>query len=126
MFNIMYIRVNRKRLSLNYTDDETSIFNYIKSKLVWPKNRAYLEWEDYNFVEIKTDEELRFVSRLMAEVLFTDTKLWCKDFHSLETKVQNDFDQPSNSDSENSDINSDLDMTMDDYYAMGFNHEIVN
>jgi hypothetical protein len=122
----MYVRINKKRLSLNYTDDETAIFNNIKSKLVWPKNRAYLEWESCNFVEIRSDEELKFVSRLMAEVLFTDTKSWCRDFNSIETKIQRELEQESNTDSSDTEMNSDLDMTMDDYYAMGFNHEILN
>lgn len=120
----MYIRINRRRLKLHPTSSEHEIFDLVSSKLVWPKQRAYLEWADGHVVEIRDDGELRLASRILSEFLYSEIKDWIKDFQHTEAKINAHMEEPD-SDIEDR-VVSDDDMTIDDFYMMGFRHEICN
>jgi len=120
----MYLRVNGRRLSVHPTSSEHEIFDLAASRLVWPRNRAYLEWRDGKIVPIENDDELRLASRIMEAFLYHEATDWKAEFQHMEAKVRAHMAEPD-SDPDDA-VHSEDDMTMDDFYMMGFRHEICN
>jgi len=120
----MFIRINKRRLSLHPTASEHEIFRAVTAKLAWPKNKAYLEWTEGRIVEIMDEHELRLACRILSEFLYCEAKDWIHDFQRAEAKIQKHMAEP---DSDTDDqVHSEEDMTIDDFYMMGFRHEICN
>ena len=117
----MYLRIGKQRLPVHPASSEHDLFRQVSARLAWPKHHAYLEWKDGCVVEILNDDELRLACRLMSDFLYSD---WAAEFKHLEDKAKDHMQCPdSESDHE---VRSDDDMTMDDFYMMGFRHEITN
>ena len=114
-----------QRLSVNPTSSEHELFRHVSSRLAWPRHRAYLEHSEGCVVEILNDDELRFACRLMSEVLYSEGCQWRREWRALEAKVQKHMAEPD-SDPEETAMKSEDDMTMEDFYMMGFRHEICN
>ena len=121
----MYLRVGKQRLRVNGMSTDHELFQQMSARLAWPKHRAYLEFNEGCIVEILNDDELRFACRLMSEFLYAEGLSWRREFDQLECKVQQRLAEPD-SDPEPTTMHSDDDMTMDDFYMMGFRHEITN
>ena len=120
----MYIRINKRRLALKNTCTEDEIFRLVSSKLYWPKIKAFVEWGEGHVVEIQNDDELRLASRMISEELYSEAMSYTADFREIEQKVEAHMLEPD-SDPEPT-VNSEDDMTMEDFYMMGFRHEILN
>ena len=121
----MYLRVGKQRLSVDPTSSELDLFRQVSSRLAWPRHRAYLEHSEGCIVEILNDDELRFACRLMSEFLYSEGLSWRREFDGLEAKVNKHMAE-QDSDPEETAMKSDDDMTMEDFYMMGFRHEICN
>ena len=120
----MYLRVNNRRLAIHPTSSEHEIYDLAMGKLAWPKNKAYLEWDDGKVVPIHNDHELRLAARILDAFLYHEVKDWRAQLLRMEAKVQKHMLEP---DSEPEDeVRSEDDITMEDYYTMGFRHEILN
>ena len=119
------MRVGKQRLHVNPTSSDHELFRQVSSRLAWPRNRAYLEWNEGCVVEILNDDELRLACRLMSEFLYSEASHWRREFDLLEGKVRKHMAEPD-SDPEETELKSDDDMTMNDFYMMGFLHEICN
>jgi len=118
----LHIRINKRRVAVHPTSSEHEIFQKVTSKLAWPRARAFMEWGEGCAVEIRNDDELRLACRMLSEELFSEVKDW--DTELMEKKIQQHMAEP---DSEPEDkVCSDDDMTMEDFYMMGFRHEIYN
>lgn len=121
----MYIRIGKQRLSVDPTSSEHELFRQVSARLAWPRHRAYLEHSEGCVVEILNDDELRLACRLMSEFLYAEGLSWRREFDTLEAKAQKHMAEPD-SDPEETTMHSEDDMTMDDFYMMGFRHEICN
>lgn len=121
----MYLRVGKQRLRVDPTSSEHELFHKVSARLAWPKQHAYLEWSPGCVTEILNEDELRLACRLMSDFLYSECSHWRREFDGLEAKVQQHMAEPD-SDPEDGAMKSDDDMTMDDFYMMGFRHEICN
>ena len=121
----MHIKVNKRRVQFHPTCSEHEIFEKVKSKLSWPKNRAFFEWSDTFVVEILNENELRFACRLISENTFCEIKNWQNEFQHYETKVAQRFAEPDSASSEG-EMCSEDDISTEDFYMMGYRHEICN
>jgi hypothetical protein len=120
----MYIRVNKRRISVRPSSTEDDIFRKVTSKLVWPKCRAYFEFQEDKMVEISNDDELRLACRVLSEHMYNESKGWSDEMKQIEDKVRQHMVE---SDSEcDEKVCSEDDITMEDFYMMGFRHEICN
>jgi len=124
MAAIMYLRINGRRLTVHPTSSEHEIAHAAMAKMVWPKNKAYLEWSDGRVVPVHNDHELQLAARIMEAYLYHEAKDWKLQFQRMEAKVQKHMAEPDSEQDE--EVRSDDDMTMDDFYMMGFRHEICN
>jgi hypothetical protein len=120
----MHIRINKRRVRLDPTSSEEEIFRVINNKLSWPKSRAYFEWEDNHVVEIRNDHELRLACRILSESMYNEVRDWAKDTAMIESKIATHMAEPDSETDE--EMHSEDDMTMEDFYMMGFRHEIFN
>jgi hypothetical protein len=121
----MHIRLNKRRLVIDPVCGEHEIYNFVVKRLAWPKKRVFLEWTDDQFTEILNLEELRLACRLVSDYLYNETKDWVVGMTNLKIFLQLEIENKPD-DAVTPEIQSDDDLTMDDYYAMGFRHEIVN
>jgi hypothetical protein len=121
----MYLRIGKQRLRVDPTSSEHELFCQVSARLAWPRHRAFLEYQEGCVVEILNDHELRLACRLMSEFLYAEGLSWRREFDCMEAKVQQHMAEPD-SDPEPTAMHSDDDMTMDDFYRMGFRHEITN
>lgn len=120
----MFIRVNRKRVSFGQACSEADIFARVNGKLVWPKNRAFFEFQDDRMVEILNESELRLACRILSECMYNESRDWVDEIRVIERKVEQHMAEPDSEPDEK--VCSDDDMTMEDFYMMGFRHEICN
>lgn len=120
----MHLLINKRRLRLHPTSSEREVYEAAAAKLAWPKQYAYLEWSEGRTVEVHDEHELRLACRLVSDALYCDAKEWAEDFRAYEAKVAAHMAEPD-SDPEEA-MRSDDDMTAEDFYMMGFRHEICN
>jgi hypothetical protein len=120
----MHLRINKRRLAVSPSASEHELFGQVAARLAWPKQHAYLEWREGCLVEILNDDELRLACRLMSDFLYTEADRWKQEFSHIERKVAQHMAEPDSEPDEA--MKSDDDMTMEDFYMMGFRHEICN
>ena len=117
----MHLCVHSKRIHFDETSSHHEVFRKAVAKSKWPKYKLYLEWSEGCYVEIQDDAELRLASKLVSASLFGEIKDWTNDFMRREQKVEQHMAEPdSESDHE---MHSDDDLTLDDFYSMGYRHE---
>jgi hypothetical protein len=117
----MYMCVNRKRLNFHPTSSEHAVYDKSKAVSLWPRYKVSLEWADGQYVLIDDDSQLRFASRLISDGLYCDAKAFAEDFRRREALVDKHFAAP---DSDQDDtLHSDDDITLDEFYRMGYKHE---
>ncbi len=104
---------------------EDDIYAFVVKRLAWPKKRVFLEWSDDKFTEIMNLDELRLACRLVSDYLYNETKDWVCGMTNLKLFLQQESECKVD-EATTPEIDSEDDLTMDDYYAMGFRHEIVN
>lgn len=92
--------------------------------ITWPVNIAYMRVGDMCRVPIHNDEELQFASRLLAESMWPRDD-FADEIRSIEEKVEEHMRAPEE-DPEDDKLHSDDDITQEDFYIMGFRHEITN
>lgn len=124
MSRVMHIRINRRRLVVHRTSSEDEVFRAANRKLQWPKNRAYLEWSEGCVVEIRDESELRLACRLVSETLYSEARAWKEESERIEAAVEAHMAAPD-SDVGDDTMESEDDMTVDDFYMVGFRHEIM-
>jgi len=117
----MYLTIDKKRLNFALNSSEPIIFKNIKDHLTWPKNRAFLNW-GCSKVEILNDEELRLAVRMIAQDLYNQFSTLRGDFDEIEKKLES---EPAVLVSDDEDLKSEDDMTQEDFYMMGYRHEIT-
>jgi|GEM_PF-5763835 len=117
----MFLTIDQKRVCLPLNSSETTIWNIVKSQLVWPKNRAYLNW-DGKKVEIADDGELMLAVKMMGQELYHEFSSLRGEFEIIEKKLQSETVDYSSDDGV---LKSDDDMTQEDFYMMGYRHEIT-
>jgi hypothetical protein len=121
----MKLFIDGKQLWVRNTWTEDEILMKALSRLSWPKNHAYLEIKEGVRVEIRNDAELRFASRLLSEFLFDPNRQWNQEIQAIELSAAKHMDLPD-SEPEDNVMHSDDDMTQEDFYMLGFRHEITN
>lgn len=117
----MYLCINKRRISFHPTSSEHEVYRKAFARSSWPKHKVFLEWGESRYIEINNEVELMFASKLVSESLFCEMKEWMTDFRQREAKVEAHMNEP---DSEPElEMHSDDDLTMDDWYSMGYRHE---
>jgi len=120
----MHLKINKRRVRVHPTSGEDEIFRLVHARMCWPKAKAYIVWGDKFQAEVRSEEELRLACRMVSESLYNEAKDWAEEFSKYERKVEKWMNEPdSESDEE---VLSEDDITMEDFYTMGFRHEIVN
>jgi hypothetical protein len=117
----MFISINKKTLKFPLDSSETSILEQVKNNLAWPKNRAFLNWDGLK-VEIQDENELHFAVKMIAEELFHEFNRLRGDFDEIEKKLLSEKIDDCSDDGE---LKSEDDMTQEDFYMMGYRHEIT-
>jgi hypothetical protein len=100
------------------------MFQKVAGKMAWPKCRAFFEFQEDRMVEIMNEDELRFACRVVSEHMYNESRDWVDEIRDIEEKVQSHMAEPDSEGDEK--VCSDDDMTMEDFYMMGFRHEICN
>jgi|LauGreDrversion4_2_1035121.scaffolds.fasta_scaffold77269_2 hypothetical protein len=121
----MHIRINKRRVAVDPVCTEQDIYSFVVKRLAWPKKRLFLDFSDDRSVEILNLEELKLACRLVSEYLYNETKDWVRSFEDVKVYLEMEREKQPD-DITSSELDSDDDLTMDDYYAMGFRHELVN
>lgn len=117
----MYLCIHKRRLEFNETSSSHEVYNKTIAKSRWPKYKVYIEWSDDKYVEIHDEAELRLASKLVSASLNGEIKEWTNDFARREDKAARHMAEPdSDPDDE---MHSEDDLTLDDWYSMGYRHE---
>jgi len=117
----MHLCINKRRISFHPTSSEHEVFRKAVARSSWPKHKVFLEFSESRFVEINNEIELMFASKLVSEFLYSEIKDWMTDFRQREEKIELHMQEPD-SDFDHG-MHSDDDLTMDDWYSMGYRHE---
>lgn len=117
----MNIKINKKIINLHNFQTEDEIYMLVQNQLYWPRCAAYVLWNE-NELEISSEDELRFICRMIAEEKYTEYKKSRQEFEEIEEKLKNE-QQEYISDSEI--LYSDDDITQEDFYQMGYRREIT-
>lgn len=86
----------------------------------------FLHWghntDPLHEVEIQTEEELRFACKMIAEECYRKYQKFRGDFDEIEKEVELRANEQC---SDEEIVNSDDDITQEDFYMMGYRHEIT-
>ncbi len=118
---IMHLCINKRRISFHPTSSEHEVFRKAVARSAWPKHKVFLEFSESRFVEINNEVELMFASKLVSESLYSELKDWMTDFRQREVKIEAHMQEPDSD--VDLQMHSDDDLTMDDWYSMGYRHE---
>lgn len=117
----MNIKINKKIINLHNYQTEDEIYMLVQNQLYWPKCSAFVLWND-NELEINSEDELRFVCRMIAEEKYMEYKKSRQDFDEIEDKLKRNQQEYC---SESDTLYSDDDITQEDFYQMGYRREIT-
>ena len=122
----MHIKINKSKLRFRPQSSEDEIFQFVQSRNRWnigadsvSRYPVFFVWDREKQVEIRNDIELRLAARIISEDMFA-----LDEFAVLEEKAKRHM-EASDSEPEEA-VCSDDDITMEDFYMMGFRHEIYN
>lgn len=101
--------------------DSVDIYNAIQNQLYWPRCTPYVVWND-NSMEITTEEELRFVCKMISEERYNEINSARREFEEIEENLRK---QSATECSDSDTLLSEDDITQEEFYQMGYRREIT-